>query len=158
VGLSKLEPPLGGHLRPPALRVEIHFMKPKDKVCVISLGCAKNLVDSEHLLGGSQRRNILSWEDWRKRTLPSSTLAGFSGLPLKKLSAPSSKCPKGRGKGNCASFMSSAVLCSGTVQTEKGNAEVDGGRSRGDPSDHGTPPAAQSQGSALLHQQTHVSS
>ena len=26
-------------------------MKPKEKVCVISLGCAKNLVDSEHILG-----------------------------------------------------------------------------------------------------------
>jgi ribosomal protein S12 methylthiotransferase len=26
-------------------------MKPKHKVCVISLGCAKNLVDSEHILG-----------------------------------------------------------------------------------------------------------
>jgi ribosomal protein S12 methylthiotransferase len=26
-------------------------LKPKDKVCVISLGCAKNLVDSEHILG-----------------------------------------------------------------------------------------------------------
>ena len=26
-------------------------MKPKPKVCVISLGCAKNLVDSEHILG-----------------------------------------------------------------------------------------------------------
>ena len=26
-------------------------MKPKRKVCVISLGCAKNLVDSEHILG-----------------------------------------------------------------------------------------------------------
>ncbi|MCU0594293.1 MAG: hypothetical protein MUC98_02360 [Desulfobacterota bacterium] len=26
-------------------------MKSKDKVCVVSLGCAKNLVDSEHILG-----------------------------------------------------------------------------------------------------------
>ena len=26
-------------------------MKPKHKVCVVSLGCAKNLVDSEHILG-----------------------------------------------------------------------------------------------------------
>ena len=26
-------------------------MKRKEKVCVISLGCAKNLVDSEHILG-----------------------------------------------------------------------------------------------------------
>jgi ribosomal protein S12 methylthiotransferase len=26
-------------------------LKPKEKVCVISLGCAKNLVDSEHILG-----------------------------------------------------------------------------------------------------------
>jgi len=26
-------------------------MKPKERVCVISLGCAKNLVDSEHILG-----------------------------------------------------------------------------------------------------------
>jgi ribosomal protein S12 methylthiotransferase len=32
-------------------------LKPKEKVCVISLGCAKNLVDSEHLLGWLAEKN-----------------------------------------------------------------------------------------------------
>ncbi len=32
-------------------------MKPKEKVCVISLGCAKNLVDSEHILGWLREKN-----------------------------------------------------------------------------------------------------
>jgi len=31
-------------------------LKPKEKVCVISLGCAKNLVDSEHILGWLSER------------------------------------------------------------------------------------------------------
>jgi ribosomal protein S12 methylthiotransferase len=32
-------------------------LKPKEKVCVISLGCAKNLVDSEHILGWLREKN-----------------------------------------------------------------------------------------------------
>ncbi|MGE5838998.1 MAG: 30S ribosomal protein S12 methylthiotransferase RimO [Deltaproteobacteria bacterium] len=52
-------------------------MKPKEKACVISLGCAKNLVDSEHILGWLAEREYLLVGDLEQADVAIVNTCGF---------------------------------------------------------------------------------
>ena len=115
-------------------------MKPKHKVCVISLGCAKNLVDSEHILGWLAEKKYPLVGGLEEADIAVINTCGFIRSAVEEAIRTILEVSERKKKGQLRKlFVVGCFVQRYGYKLRAGNARGGRmGRTRGDSSDHGT--------------------